>query len=175
MARGILLVLALFTAYTTVAVGQKVLSAPISGPSPTVGVLPTPTTLPTQTPTSTPSPTFLPPTKTPTPTIVVLPTPKLSSSQIYELTNTYGYYYHVDPNIIRHIAICESGFSSVAQNGQYAGMFQFSVPTWESYRQKMNQDPNPNLRFDPEAAIETTAYILSQDPSAVNNWPNCRP
>ena len=82
----------------------EITPAPFSGATVTLSV-----------PTNTPTPTVTPrPTRIPTPT--VKPQPEFSSEQIYGFTETYGHQYGVDPNVIRHIALCESTFKSGAKN-----------------------------------------------------------
>jgi hypothetical protein len=139
-----------------------------------VEIQPTPTLIPTVVPTPTDSPT---PTPKPKPTMVPIPTPKpppkYSSEEIYGFTNNLAGQYGVDPNVIRHIAICESGFNPLAKNSMYAGMFQFDAPTWKSFRKMMNKNPDPDLRFDAREAVETVAYMLSIHREAL--WPNCIP
>ena len=171
MAKTVFIMLALASALSTIYIGHGLITA-ANAPVPTL----IPTQIPSPNPTSTPSPTNTPtPTRRPLPTKIPIPTSKLTSAQIYEMTNIYGNKYRVDPNILRHIAICESGFNPLADNGQYAGMYQYSISTWQSYRKAMQLNPDPILRFDPEEAIKTTAYILSLYPNTQNNWPNCHP
>jgi soluble lytic murein transglycosylase-like protein len=101
----------------------------------------------------------------------MIPLPKFSSEQIYNLIDKYGGEYHVNPNFIRKIAICESGFNPLAKRSVYGGLFQFTSQTWSSYRRLMKLDPHPDLRFNAEEAIRTTAYILSINQA--QNWPKC--
>ena len=84
---------------------------------------PTATAVPTIIPTATPTPTPLPtptPKPKPTPTIKPTPTPKpqpkYTSEQIYGFTERFGGQYGVDPNVLRHVALCESGFRPEARN-----------------------------------------------------------
>lgn len=152
---------------------------PTTKPTPFPSIVPTASPTVTQaTPTTTTTPT---PTILITPTIVVtptttLPTPtiiKTSSEEINRQIDSLGAKYKVDPNIIRHIAICESGFNPMAENYIYAGLFQFSPSTWSSYRSQMHLDQNPTLRYSSFDAIETAAYALSLGDSRI--WPNCYP
>jgi hypothetical protein len=139
-------------------------------------IVPTVTLAVTATPTVTPVPTLIP---TPTPKPTLIPTPtikpatKYKSEEIYGFTNSFAGQYGVDANVIRRIAICESGFNPASQNGIYAGMFQFDAPTWKSFRLMMNKNPDPDLRYDAKEAVETVAYMLSIHREAL--WPNCRP
>ncbi len=146
--------------------GIKVANKDANRPIPTV--TPYPTTVPTPTikPTPTPKPTPIP---TPTPK----PQPKFTSEQIYHLIDSYAGKYRVDPNVIRHMAICESGFNPLARNHIYGGLFQFDVQTWKSFRSIMGESPDPDLRFNAEAAINTTAYMISIRRGYL--WPQCFP
>ena len=145
-------------------------------------VIPTPETItepaiipsPTPTATSTPSPT---PTEapTPTPTTAPLPTPTpapvLTSSDLENLFSKYAGQYSVDKEMLKRIAQCESGFNAAASYLDYGGMFQFSPSSWSVTRTAMNQDPNPDLRFNAEESIKTAAFKISiNGPSA---WPSC--
>jgi hypothetical protein len=160
----------------------------IPSPTPTIFVkppqtLPTVTQSPTPTPTTdeetpavsvqptvTPTPTDIPsltPTTTPIPTEVAQP----SSSDLETFFSQYSTQYNVSEDELKKIANCESGFNTNSDTGLYAGMFQFSAVTWESERNAMGMDPNPDLRKDPGEAIKTTAYMLSR--GGQNAWPNC--
>lgn len=141
----------------------EITPAPLSGATGTLSV-PTPT--PSPAPTVTPRPTRIP---TPTPK----PQPQYTSQQVYEFTNQFGGQYGVDPNVLRHIALCESGFRPGAKNYIYAGLFQFDAATWKTFRKKMGQDPDPDLRYNAREAIATAAYAISQGYKHL--WPNCQP
>lgn len=113
---------------------------------------------------------------TPKPTIKVTPkiTPTPANSQdvnnfIERFSNQYG----VDPNVIRHIAICESGFNSSATNGKYIGLFQFDTTTWINLRKVMGEETNPELRYSAEEAVQTVCYAISKGKSRL--WPHCIP
>lgn len=85
----------------------------------------------------------------------------------------YANEYRVDANLLKKIAKCESSFGTGAQshNGAYGGMFQFTVSTWQSNRNAMHMDPNPDLRFGAQESIQTAAYVLAHTgPTA---WPTC--
>jgi hypothetical protein len=149
---------------------------PLIEPTPTF--IPTPTPTPTPEPTATPTPT-LAPTNTPTPKPILSPTPTeipapvLSNGQLYELFNKYAGQYGINADVLRHIARCESGFNPTARNGIYAGLFQFNSSTWTSYRNQLQKDPHPDLRFNAEEAILTAAFAYSKGKSHI--WPNCNP
>jgi len=135
-------------------------SATIPSPTPTATSTPSPT--PTETPT--PIPTTAP---SPTPT----PTPILTSSDLENLFSKYAGQYSVDKEMLKRIASCESGFNAAASYLDYGGMFQFSPSSWSVTRTAMNQDPNPDLRFNAEESIKTAAFKISVNgPSA---WPSC--
>lgn len=133
----------------------------------------------TITPTVEPTPTDIPPTptNTPKPTRIPTPTPKpqakYTSEEIYNMINQYSGEKGVSPDVIRHIAQCESGFRPEARNYIYAGLFQYDVPTWKSFRKMMGQDPDPDLRYDAKEAIKTTVYLVSL--GKLYLWPNCHP
>lgn len=138
-------------------------------------VSPTPTIL--ESPSSTPTPT---PTVSPTPIITPKPTPKptlrpsaISSQEVNGLIDRFAAQYAVDPNVLRHVAICESGFKSNAVNGDYVGLFQFGPTTWKNNRKLMGEDVDLNLRFNAEESIQTGAYLISKGKSGI--WPNCFP
>lgn len=136
----------------------------IPSPTPSPTVLPTPTLTPSPTIVPTPKPT---PIKTPSP----IPQPRYTSQQINGFIDRFAGQYGVDPNVLRHMAICESGFNPNAYQSGYAGLFQFGSVTWKNLRIKIGEDPNPDLRYNAEEAVQTAAYAISQGKSAL--WPNC--
>lgn len=87
------------------------------------------------------------------------------------LFNKYGNEYGIGEQVLEKIGRCESGFNPQAVNGPYAGMYQFVASTWVSNRKAMGLDPNPNLRFNTEEAIRTTAFKISRDGTGA--WPVC--
>lgn len=132
---------------------------------------PTPSPTMTPTPTSTPSPT---PTHTPTPTVTSTPTPTplvYSSAQMDEWFTRYANHYSIDRSKLWNIAVCESGLRVNAVNWIYGGLFQFSPNTWESNRRLMGMDTSSDLRFNPEEAIRTGAFVLST--RGASAWPSC--
>lgn len=90
------------------------------------------------------------------------------------LFTKYAQEYKVDREQLKRIAVCESKLNINALNKAhgYGGLYQFSVATWKSYRKMISQDVNPDLRFDPEEAIETAAWMLSTGRATA--WPNCK-
>jgi hypothetical protein len=140
---------------------EKVLSLAVS-PVPILTPIPTPN--PTSTPTITPIP-------TPKPTAV--PQPTFSSEEINKLIDRFASQYSVDPNVLRHIAVCESGFNPLAHKLSYAGLYQFGPITWENIRSKFGEDIDIDLRFNAEEAVQTAAYAISIGKKAI--WPNCYP
>lgn len=127
---------------------------------------PTPTLSPTPSPSPTPKPTKKP---TPKPS----PQPQFSSEQINGFVDSFAGQFAVDPNVIRHIAICESGFNASAYHAGYAGLFQFGSVTWKNLRLEIGEDPNPDLRYNAVEAVKTAAYALSHGKAGL--WPNCHP
>lgn len=145
----------------------KVLSeATVLTPSPVLTDTPTPTASATLT--ASPS---ARPTKKPTPTPI--PQPKFTSEQINGFIDKFAApdQYNVDPNLIRHIALCESGFNPFAKDWIYAGLFQFGPITWQNIRTEMGEDKDTNLRFNAEEAVQTAAYVLHINDAGI--WPNC--
>lgn len=132
------------------------------------------TSIPTQSPTPSPSPTPTPsPTPKPTvkPTPTPLPQPKFTSQQINEFIERFASQYSVDPNLLRHIALCESGFNAFAKRAGYAGLYQFGPITWQNIRVALGEDKDINLRFNAEEAVQTAAYVLHINNAGI--WPNC--
>jgi hypothetical protein len=127
---------------------------------------PSPTPSPIPEPTETPSP-------TPVPTETPIPQPLFSSEEIHGFIERFAGQYGVDPNVLRHLAVCESGFNPLAANLNYAGLFQFSPNTWIKYRQLMGEDVDTSLRFNAEEAVQTAAYAYSLGHAGI--WPNCAP
>jgi len=90
-----------------------------------------------------------------------------------DLLEGFAGQYDVDPDVLRHIAICESGFNPLAKNGPYIGLFQFGAATWSSNRKLIGEDPNPDLRYSAEESIQTAAYMIAT--KGRQFWPNCSP
>jgi len=135
-------------------------------------IIVTPSPSPTDSPTPEPTPTPTPvPTPKPTPTPV--PQPTYSSQQINEFIDRFAAQYNVSPHILRHIALCESGFNPEALYVGYAGLYQFGPITWKNVRIKMGEDPDISLRYNAEEAVQTAAYNLSINNAGI--WPNCAP
>jgi len=135
-----------------------------------------PTTQPKETvkPTATPVPPTATPTPTDIPSVTPTPSPAPTTAATTDLETLFGKYsaqYSVNEDELKKIADCESGRNTSAENGPYAGMYQFSASTWTSVRGLMGLDPNPDLRKDPEQSIMTTAFMLSRGEQ--NAWPNC--
>jgi hypothetical protein len=146
-------------------------------PIPTILPTDTPTPVPTQTPTSTPKATVKPTpvvkaTSASTPTAVPKPI-SASSQEINGYIDRFSAQYGVDANVLRHIALCESGFNSSSINGVYVGLYQFSPSAWTKIRAEIGEDTNGDLRFSAEESVQTAAYTLSKQKSYI--WPNCVP
>ena len=127
----------------------------------------TPTESPKPTPSPSPPPTLQSVAETPKPTVNATP----FIGNLSAIFDQYAGQYGVDPNYLRHIAQCESGFNPSAVNGPYTGLFQFHVNTWAKYRKEMGMDPSGDLRVNAEEAIRTAAYVVSR--FGTNFWPNC--
>jgi hypothetical protein len=126
------------------------------------------------------------PTKTPTPTTVVTPTAKPSPIPTKPIPTAYPYTgsdldqwftrfsseYRVDREVLRKLALCESGFNAAAHSRHgYGGLYQFSEISWKSARTQMGHDNNPDLRYDPQEAIRTAAFKISVNGTGA--WPAC--
>jgi hypothetical protein len=81
--------------------------------------------------------------------------------------------YKVDANLLKKIASCETHYNPgvVSKNELYAGMFQFTLSTWQSNRIAMGMDANPDLRFGIPESIETAAFMISKNGASA--WPEC--
>ncbi len=139
-------------------------SMAVISPTPT----PSPSPVPTPTPKMTPKPI-----KAPTPTPTPISQPAFSSQQINGFVDRFAAQYSVSPDVLRYIALCESGFNPLAENLSYAGLFQFGPVTWKNIRSKMGEDTNIDLRLNAEEAVQTAAYAISVENKEI--WPNCYP
>lgn len=129
-----------------------------------------PTTTPTYTPTPTLTPTPIPPTPTYTPT----PLQKSSGqapSDLEDLFSKYSSEYSVDKDLLKRIAQCESGMRPDASNLGYAGLYQFAEQSWISARSRMGLINDVSLRLNPDEAIKTAAFMISEH--KLHIWPNC--
>lgn len=143
----------------------EVIDSPTPTPSPTSSPSPTNTPIPL----STSSPTPQAASQTPTP----IPLPTVSPQEVHGFIERFATQYSVDPNVLRHIAVCESGFNPLSVRLSYAGLFQFGPTTWQKFRLQIGEDINPDLRLNAEEAVQTAAYALSQNQAHI--WPNCTP
>lgn len=104
--------------------------------------------------------------------IPISPKPQHQSQTLFDqLFEKYASEYGVNPETLKRIARCESGFNPHAANGPYCGMFQFHASTWTSNRKAMGLDPDLSLRFNAEEAIKTAAFKISRDGTGA--WPVC--
>lgn len=89
------------------------------------------------------------------------------------LIDKYAGEYGADPNMMKKIAKCESGYNpeAISPSGAYHGLYQFVAGTWVSNRNAMGLDPNLELRRDPEEAIKTAAFKMGRD--GYGAWPVC--
>ena len=85
----------------------------------------------------------------------------------------YAGQFNLDPSTLKKIAYCESHYNpgATSRSGKYGGMYQFSASTWESTRNSMGLDPNPELRYDAEQSIMTAAFKISH--GGIGAWPVC--
>ncbi len=145
---------------------EKVPDTPASATIPA----PAPTTPPTSTPTTASTPT---PKPTKVPTATPIPQPKVTSAEIHGFMERFSGQYGVDVNVLRHLAVCESGFNPSAISGPYGGLYQFNITTWKNNRILMGEDIDPNLRFNAEESVQTAAFLISMGKRYL--WPNCYP
>lgn len=154
--------------------------------SPTVEIVPVVSISATPSPTASVSAEMMTATKsaeatvsaTPKPTKKVTPKPTPTpiaeaAETVYRLVERFAAQYGVDPNVLRYMALCESGFRSNAVNGPYVGLFQFNAITWKNIREEMGENTDATLRFSAEEAVQTAAYALSKGKGKI--WPNCMP
>jgi len=137
---------------------------PANAPTPIASL--TPTTIPTNTPTLT----IIEPTATPTPQ----PTSTQAISVPVDLESLFQRFseeYHVDKEVLKRIANCESSFNTQATNGDYAGMYQFVSQSWITVRSEMGADTNPDLRTNAQESIKTAAFMIEKERQ--NAWPSC--
>jgi hypothetical protein len=140
-----------------------------------ITVTPSPSPTDSPTPTATLSPTVKPtisPTPKPTPSPLPTPTPIVIAPENLEpLFSEFSSIFGVDANLLKKIAQCETHFNNAVSAPPYAGMFQFTETTWQTYRKLMGKDPDINLRFGARESIETAAYVLSL--GKLHLWPAC--
>lgn len=122
--------------------------------------------------TATPSASPTPKKIVPTPTLKPSPT-AATSQEINSYIEKYGSQYSVDKDVLRHMALCESGFNSSAVNNIYVGLFQFGESSWKSNRKEMGEDASTDLRFSAEESVKTASYAISKGREGM--WPNCVP
>lgn len=101
----------------------------------------------------------------------ILNAPVPTMNELEVMFQAYGNYYGVNPKQLRHLALCESRFRPWVTNGIHAGMYQYNPRTWSATRERMRQDPNPDLRFDAEESVKTTAYKIANEGSGA--WVVC--
>ena len=104
------------------------------------------------------------------------PTPKPTAAASHDVNgfiDRFSAQYGVDPNVVRRVALCESGFNSNATNNVYVGLFQFDSRTWINIRKEMGENIDPDLRFSAEESVQTAAYSFSKGKGGL--WPNCFP
>lgn len=85
----------------------------------------------------------------------------------------YGSRFGIDKQKLKRIAACESGFhpNSINPSGPYLGMFQYVESTWVATRRAMGENPDPQLVFNPEEAIKTSAWKIAH--GGIDAWPVC--
>lgn len=112
------------------------------------------------------------PTVTPKPTLTPTMTPRpLMITDLDQMMERHARNNSISFELLKKIARCESGFNSNARNGDYAGLYQFSTGAWQTARKLMNENPDPNLRFNAEEAVKTAAFKIAS--GGIGIWPNC--
>lgn len=145
-------------------------------PEASFSILPSPTISPSFSPTPTASSSATPMAKKLIPTPSPKPTPhyvQATSMEVNSFIDRFASQYGIDPNVLRHIAVCESGFNSNAISGNYVGLYQFGPITWSNIRKEFGEDSDFDLRFSAEESVQTAAYALSRGKEKI--WPNCVP
>lgn len=141
-------------------------------PSPTATNTPTLTIAPTITPTLSPTPTFaIKPKTTATPTPMSAVQSSSPQTNFDELFAKYGAQYGVDPEKLKSIASCESGFDPNQVTGIYGGLFQFSSVAWSEARARIGMDGTDSLRFNAEESIRTAAHEIQY--KGTSGWSDC--
>lgn len=128
----------------------------------------------TPTPSLTPKPTYIPtrvPSPIPTSTTIPASPTLIPSNQFESYFDEFSAHYNVNKELLKKIALCESGLNPGSVNGEYGGMYQFTIETWRATRNQMGADANPDLRFDASESIKTAAYKISN--KGENAWVNC--
>lgn len=76
----------------------------------------------------------------------------------------YAKEYSVSPELMNCILFKESSYNPSAKNknSSATGMAQFIKGTWTSFRTRMGEDPNLDLRLDARESIKTLAWALSK-------------
>jgi hypothetical protein len=96
----------------------------------------------------------------------------LAPEALNDLFTRHAQTYHVNPDVLRKIAKCESNFNPNAiGSGIYGGLFQFHPSTWISERRRQGWDTSTELRFNAEESIKTAAVKISRDGTGA--WPIC--
>jgi hypothetical protein len=91
--------------------------------SPIVSFTPTMVVTPSATPTAELASPNAMPTHKPKIKVTPKPTPTMEPPEkVNKLVDKYSAEYGLDPNVVRHLGICESGFRSNATNGKYIGV-----------------------------------------------------
>lgn len=101
------------------------------------------------------------------------PAKQFAPAEYDAMIDKYATEYGADPDLMKKIAKCESGFNpqAVSSTGAYHGMYQFVAATWVSNRNAMGLDPDPALRQNAEEAIRTAAFKMGRD--GYGAWPVC--
>lgn len=91
-------------------------------------------------------------------------TSKIPANPHQGAVDQYSKQYGVDPDFMNCILFRESSYNagSKNKNSSATGMAQFIKSTWVSFRTRMGEDANLDLRLDPRESIKTLAWALSK-------------
>lgn len=87
------------------------------------------------------------------------------ASQFDGLIQQYAEKYRVESHLVSCIIRKESTYNPNAKNpkSSASGLAQFTNRTWVWMRNLMGEDPNLDLRFNPEESIKTLSWALSNN------------
>ena len=104
--------------------------------------------------------------ETPKPVKKTVIPPNPHQGAVDQYANQYG----VSSELMNCILFKESSFNPSAKNknSSATGMAQFIKSTWTSFRTRMGEDANLDLRLDARESIKTLAWALSK--GYKNHW-----
>jgi hypothetical protein len=98
------------------------------------------------------------------------PKSKVPANPHQGAVDQYSKEYSVSPELMNCILFKESSYNPSAKNknSSATGMAQFIKSTWTSFRTRMGEDTNLDLRLDARESIKTLAWALSK--GYKNHW-----